>query len=81
MLIAVPGLKEAAILIEDFFAGITGQPLECRVYVNQDVVLLAFLFGNHDAVVGSVDHHLQQLCVDHRRVLSRLIEQHSKKEL
>jgi hypothetical protein len=62
-LIAVAGLQEAAILVEDFFAGVTGQALECRVDVNQDVVLLAFLFGNHDAVVGGVDHHLQQLAL------------------
>ena len=62
-LVAVSGLQKTAVLIEDFFAGVTGQAFEGRVDVNQDVVLLAFLFGDHDPVVGRVDHHLQQLAL------------------
>ncbi|MNG15192.1 hypothetical protein D3C84_990030 [compost metagenome] len=65
-MVAVSGLKKTAILIKDFFAGVSGQAFECGVNVNQDLVLLAFLLGNHDAVVGGVDGQLEQLCVDHR---------------
>ena len=63
-LVAIVGLQEAAILIEDVFAGVAGEFFKGRVGIDQDVVI-AFLFGNHDAVVGGVDHQLQQFGVDH----------------
>ena len=62
-LVAVVSLQKTVILVEDFIGAVAGQCLECRVDVNEDVVV-AFLFGDHDAVVD-VDDELQQLGVDH----------------
>ncbi|MNI81406.1 hypothetical protein D3C73_1380150 [compost metagenome] len=63
-LVPVIALQETAILVKDLVAAVAGQALERRVDVDQNGVI-AFLFGDHDAVVGRIDHRLQQLCVDH----------------
>ena len=63
-LIAVISLQKTAVLIENFISAVAGQRLECRVDVDEDIIV-AFLFGDHDAVVGRIDDELQQLGVDH----------------
>lgn len=57
-LVAVVGLQEAAILIKDFVTAIAGQAFEGGIHVDEDGVV-AFLFGDHDPVIGCIDHGLQ----------------------
>ena len=60
----VLALQEAAILIENVIGCVAGQALEGGVDVDEDAVV-SFLLGNDDAVVGRLDHQLQEFCVDH----------------
>ena len=64
VLIAIACLQKAAILVQDFVTAITGEGFESAVRVNQNGVI-TFPLGDHDAVLGCVDHALQQACVDH----------------
>lgn len=57
-------LEKTAVLIENFLGAITGQAFEGRVDVDKDTVV-AFLFGDDDAIVGVLDHQLQEFRVDH----------------
>jgi len=58
-------LEKTAVLIEDVLGAVASQSLEGRVDVDKDAVI-AFLLGDDDALVGMLDHQLQEFCVDHR---------------
>ena len=64
-LVMIFALKKTAVLIEDIVGAIAGQALEGGVGVNQDA-FSAFLLGDDDAIVGMLDHQLQEFRGDHR---------------
>ncbi len=57
-------LQKTAVLIQDFLGAIAGQALEGGVDVDKDAVV-AFLLCDDDAIVGMLDHQLQEFRVDH----------------
>ena len=66
-MVAVTRLQEAAILVKDVVDLVARQALKCGIGVDQDIVV-TFLLGYHDTVVGGFDYQLQQLGVDHQGV-------------
>ncbi|MCY1185852.1 hypothetical protein D9M73_266680 [compost metagenome] len=65
VLVAIIVLQETAVAVEDVVGVVAGQALEGRIHVDQDSVVIAFLFSHHDPVVGGVNHALQQCGIDH----------------
>ena len=72
-LVPITGLQKPAILVQNL---VTAVPRECFkgfVRVNQDGVV-PFKLGYHNAVLGRVNHALQQTCVDHQAALLKVSE-------
>jgi len=63
-LLLILALEEAAVLVEDIVPAVAGEAFKGGVDVDQDAVA-AVLLGNDNAIVGVLDHQLQEFCVDH----------------